>query len=105
MYGRCNRCNGSIQKEWGGIAPQYYCTKCGALLNSPGHKRHVGEKEILRELELVWETLGSETLNMMALFETVRSRLAVSRLQISISTLIENGYEINNGYIRRRKQV
>lgn len=100
----CPRCGGAINKQWGGIASQYYCAKCGVILASPGRRKHLSETEIIKEMERVWSVLGRDTVKALPFIETVRKNLGVPRLSVTKYMLYQNGFDINNGIITRRLQ-
>lgn len=96
---QCARCRrGTLEREWGGIEPQYYCDKCGAVFEgSEVHNTKHNNDRVIRAAKYIWAVLDRDVVYVVPFLETVRLALHIPRITISKSTLALHGWRVEDG--------
>lgn len=107
--GRC-RCGGIMVKDWGGIAPQYTCNKCGIILSTSGrHERqylnNTNSKPFIdRAWDLLTRRTGQQMLLKSRLLERVRYMSGIS-IPVTDKQIELAGYKIVEDYITKQESI
>lgn len=101
---QCARCRrGTLEREWGGIEPQYYCDKCGAVFEgSEVHNTKHNNDRVIRAAKYIWAVLDRDVVYVVPFLETVRLALRIPRITISKSTLAYHGWIVEDGKMYRK---
>jgi hypothetical protein len=102
QYGSC-RCGGRYVLQWGGIVPQYFCNRCGVVINHPGIRNKIIEQAILREaFNTVWNVIGEDEVYAGPFISTVEHAIGGKPI-ITEEMLNKWGFKISGIKITRRK--